>query len=157
MTLTLWRGRELLGEIDLRGPQSGDQLAGILLISPTDPVLESVVQGHLPLPAGAVVMERSMADIVGAQPNSQPRHSGPIALQRVLPDQPLGIPTERQLRVEDDIGQDVPCTSIMLLEHRPDVSIPTAELAAVPTSARLSGSTWFVTLRLHAGVREQAG
>jgi hypothetical protein len=151
MTLTLWRGRELLGEIHPRTPRSDDQFDGVLLVSPTDPWLTSVMQGHLPLPTGPIVMERSMEDIVGTRPHRQPSNPGPIALQLVSPDEPLGIPGDRQLRVQDETGEEVSVRSVMLLEHKPDPSVPNAELAALPASALHEGSVWLVHLRLSSG------
>ena len=71
MTLTLWRGRELLGELHPRASQSGDQTEGVLLVSPTNPLLASLVQGHVPLQSGSIVMERSMEDVAGMAPHWQ--------------------------------------------------------------------------------------
>ncbi len=151
MTLTLWRGRELLGEIHPRAPQSGRHLEGVLLVSPTDPPLTSLQQGHLPLPSGPVVIERPMEPDVAGKLPQWTTSPGPIALRRVETGEPLGIPVDRQLRVEDEMGQQVPTTSIMLLEHRPAAPTPTAELAALPASALRTGSVWLVTIRLSVG------
>jgi hypothetical protein len=150
MTLTLWRGSELLGEIHPRVPQVGKDIQGVLLVSPTDPPLASLQQGHLMLPSGPVVIERPMeADIAGSLP-PRATNPGPVALRRQPPGEPLGIPADRQLRVEDEMGQLVRTISIMLLEHRPDPSVPTAELAALPGAALRNGSVWLLTIRLGA-------
>jgi hypothetical protein len=151
MTLTLWRGRELLGEIHPRAPQAGDQLEGVLLVSPADPPLASLQQGHLPLPSGPVVIERPMEpDIAGRLPQWA-TNPGPVALRRRPLGEPFGISIDRQLRIEDEMGQRVETTSIMLLEHRPDPSTPTAAVAALPASALRTGSVWLVSIRLGAG------
>jgi hypothetical protein len=151
MTLTLWRGRELLGEFHPRAPRSGDQIEGVLLVSPTSPPLASLVQGHVSLQSGSIVMERSMEDVAGMAQSRQSINPGPIALQPRPPGEPLGIPVDRQLHVEDEMGQSVPIANIMILEHRPDPSAPNVELATLPASALRNGSVWLVTMRLGAG------
>ena len=129
MTLTLWRGDELLGELLPRSsarqtsnqrPGKPPSLAAFLVRAADAPPCEGIWQVAPPVPGFGVQQFPVEPDIVvqryqrAARP--QP-HSGSGALHPVSPDEAKGVPVEKQLTVHDASGQVYLPLQISLLQR----------------------------------------
>jgi hypothetical protein len=159
-TLTLWRGTRRLGVLHERASSTSQQLAAVLLPDADADALSSVSQVRPPIPpiagfAEAVMQWPEEPDLVAERSTRATRSAraarttpGPVALQRVAPGTPRGVPPSEQFEVRTPEGAALPVRQLTLLEYRPDPSDPDPELATCPPGSIIDGSVWLVSARL---------
>jgi hypothetical protein len=153
MTLTLWRGDQLLGELVPRlftpqiwTPRAGrpPSLAAFLVRAADAPSCESLWQVAPPIPGVGVQQYPVGPDIVAQryQRSGPPPRSGPVALREVSPDAARGVPVERQLTVHDASGRVYLPLQISLVESRFESEHYTDALREAPLNALVDGVVW---------------
>ena len=157
MTLTVWRGDRLLGELR---PHAASQHARALrpdkppsvwacLIPTVEPAyLASVSQFAFPMAERWVVLHHPLdPDIVAERDRiaaSREVNPGPIALEQLSPEEAEGVPPESQLTVRDAEGRVYLPRLLNLQEvHYGSAHDPTTS-PAVPAEAFIGGSMWDV-------------
>lgn len=154
MTLTLWRGDELLGELRQRPPGPHDRprrhdkppsLSAILVAAPgAQPI--GVWQVHPPIPGFAAVHQYPVEpDIVAERARRDAtRHVNPsqVALQPMSPEAAQGVPRDVQLTVRDAEGRVYLPLQVRLEEVRYEPAQYEVALREVPAEALINGSVW---------------
>lgn len=146
MTLTLWRGDQLLGTIHLRASSTEKQIEGVVVPAP-GASLSGIWQSHLFIPGhiDAVTQHPMEPDIVEDRyRRPPPKGSGPVELELVPPGQPRGVPLAEQLQVRGPDGERLQTPSISLQEHRPMPGHPDPEMATLPRAAIVDGNVWLI-------------
>jgi hypothetical protein len=156
MTLTLWRGDTLIGELLPRSPEhqvsrrrpgTPPSLAAFLIRSQDAPPCESTWQIAPPLPGVGVQQRPIEPDVVADRHQRGARShpsSGPVALHPMSPEEAQGVPVERQLTVHDASGQIYLPLQIYLLESRFEPEHYADALHDVPLNALVDGVVWTV-------------
>jgi hypothetical protein len=154
MTLTLWRGNQLVGELLPRSAAHQRQRAGkprslaaFLIRSADAPPCEGVWQFAPPI-SGVGVQQRPVEPDIVAQryqraARPQPS-SGPAALHAVSADEARGVPAEQQLTVHDASGRVYRPLQISLLESRYEPEHYADALQEAPSNALVDGVIWTV-------------
>ena len=156
MTLTLWRGDHLLGELLERAsnlsvrPNRRDKpppLSAVLLAAP-GARLSGVWQVHVPIPGFAAVHQYPVEpDIVaerGRRDATRSVNPGSVALQPMSPEEAKGVPREVQLTVQDAEGQAYLPLQVHLEEVRYEPTQYETVLREIPAEALINGSVWCV-------------
>lgn len=156
MTLTLWRGEQLLGELRTRPPspharpQPSDKppsLSAFLVPSANGADLRGVWQLHFPIPGLGVQQHSVEPDIVAQRDQRAAMHRanhGPVALEPMSPEQVKGVPPEMQLTVRDMDGRIFLPRQIRLEEVRYEPAHHEVALREAPAEALIDGSIWRV-------------
>ena len=156
MTLTLWRGDRLLGELRPRPSPRGalerdrdkpPSLAAILLRAPDAPAFDCVWQIHPPIPGMGVQQHAVEPDIVAERYQHAARHtanSGPFALHPMSPEQAAGVAAELQLTVHDEAGRVFRPLMLRLQESRHEPKHYGEVLREAPAEAMVDGVVWTV-------------
>ena len=155
MTLTLWRGDELLGELIARVRPAHERpqlrhkpplLSAYLVPAPDSVALDGVWQIVLPPEVGVGVQQRAVEpDIVAERAQraaTQVTTSGPVALEPMSPEAVAGVPQEVQLTVRAADGTVYLPRQIRLQESRYEPALYEAVLQEVPLRAFSNGSIW---------------
>jgi hypothetical protein len=154
MTLTLWRGDHLLGELRKRAPSPYEQprrhdkppsLSAILVAAP-GARLNGVWQVHPPIPGFAAVHQYPVEpDIVAERARrdaTRQVNPGPVALQPMSPEEAQGVPREVQLTVHDAAGRVYLPLQVRLEEVRYEPAHYEIALREIPAEALINGSVW---------------
>jgi hypothetical protein len=154
MTLTLWRGDQLLGELRKRAPSPQDQprrpgkppsLSAVLLAAPGARLI-GVWQVNPPFPGFAAVQQFPIEpDIVAERARRDATrvvNPGPIALQPMSPEEAQGVPREVQLTVRDADGRVYLPLQVHLQEVRYEPAQYEIALREIPAEALINGSVW---------------
>jgi hypothetical protein len=153
MTLTLWRGDHLLGELRKRAPSPDEQprrsgkppsLSAILVAAPGAP-LTGVWQVHFPIPGFAAVHQYPVEpDIVAERACHATRqvNPGPSELQPMSPEEAKGVTREVQLTVQDAEGRAYLPLQVRLEEVRYGPAQYETVLREIPAEALINGSVW---------------
>jgi len=154
MTLTLWRGSQLLGDLLPRSAEHQKQRAGkppslaaFLIRSANAPPCEGVWQFAPPIPSVGVQQRPVEPDIVAQRYQRATRRqpsSGPVALHPMSPDEAKGVPVEQQMTVHDASGRVYRPLQLSLLESRYEPEHDADALREVPPSALADGVVWTV-------------
>jgi hypothetical protein len=156
MTLTLWRGDQLLGELLPRSrdrqtsshrPGRPPSLAAFLIRGADAPPCEGIWQVAPPAPGIGVQQHPVEPDIVAQryQRSARPQQSsGPVALHPISPDEAKGVPVEQQLTVHDASGRVYRPLQISLLESRFEPEHYAEALREAPANALVDGVVWTV-------------
>jgi hypothetical protein len=155
MSLTLWRGDQLVGELLLRSPAHQPRrregkppsLAAFLVRAPDAPPCEGVWQFAPPVPGVGVQQRPVEPDIVAQryQRASQPQaSSGPVELRPMSPERMKGIPIEEQLTVHDTSGRVYRPLQVVLRESRFEPEHYADALREAPPSVLVDGVVWTV-------------
>ena len=154
MTLTLWRGDQLVGELlprssarEISNHQAGKppSLAAFLVRAVDAPPCEGIWQIAPPIPGFGVQQRPVDPDIVAQryqrsarpQPNTGALH--PMSL-----DEKKGVPVEKQLTVHDASGRVYLPLQVSLLESRYEPEHYADALREAPPSALVDGVVWTV-------------
>lgn len=154
MTLTLWRGDQVLGELRMRAaspherPPRADKpptLSAVLI--PVDSAdLHGVWQVVLPLPGLPLVRQYPVEpDIVAERERrfaTRQENPGPVALKPMSPDEARGVPPAVQLTVRDAVGHVYLPSQIRLEEVRYEPAHYDIALREIPAEALINGSVW---------------
>ena len=154
MTLTLWRGDHLLGELRKRAPSSYDpprrrdkppSLSAVLVAAPGAPLI-GVWQVNPPIPGFSAVQQFPVEpDIVAERARrdaTRKVNPGPVALQPMSPEEARGIPREAQLTVHDAESRVYLPLQIHLEEVRYEPAQYEIALREIPAEALINGSVW---------------
>jgi hypothetical protein len=156
MTLTLWRGDELLGELRARpaspraAPRSGNKapsLSAFLIPVCKNAHLTGVWQIHVPMAGMGVQQHPVEPDIVAqrGEPAAQyNKRRSSVALEPVTSEEAPGVPEGRQFTVRDDAGKVYHPLQLRLMESRFEPSHFDEVLREVPGEALVDGSVWNV-------------
>lgn len=157
MSLTLWRGDQLLGALRRRAPSPYEQrprpgkppsISAVLIPAADAPALSGLWQVRIEIAAFSAVRQFPIeADIVAEryrQPAAQQQHPGPLALRPLSPAEAAGVPREVQLMVRDADGAAFLPRMIQLLEVRYEPALYEVALREVPSEALVNGSVWCV-------------
>ena len=154
MTLTLWRGDQLLGEllprssahqISNRRPDKPPSLAAFLIRSADAPPCEGIWQIAPPIPGFGVQQHPVEPDIVAQRYQHSGRSQASSgALHPISPDEAKGVPVERQLSVHDASGRVYRPLQISLLESRYEPEHYADALLEAPQNALVDGVVWTV-------------
>jgi hypothetical protein len=154
MTLTLWRGDQLRGELRKRalGPQDQPRRPGkprslsTVVIAAPGAQLIGVWQVNPPIPGFAAVHQFPIEpDIVadrGRREATRVVNPGPIALQPMSPEEAQGVPREVQLTVHDAEGRVYLPLQVRLEEVRYEPAQYEIALREIPAEALINGSVW---------------
>jgi hypothetical protein len=144
MTLTLWRGERLLGEIHPRRASTAERIDGVLLPAVGAAPLVGEWQVRVALPGRDVVWQQPLAPMLAAERSEPfgPRDPGPVALTPVPPEEMAGVEPSRRLLVRDASGEALGCRQVAVQAFRPLPDDP--ELALLPPAALVAGSVWLV-------------
>jgi len=156
MTLTLWRGDQLLGELRMRPPDPHEPprrrdkphaLSAILVAAPNAP-LSGLWQVQLPVLGGSSIHQYPVEpDIVAERSRNgsgREGNPGPIELQLMSPEEAKGVPREIQLTVRDADGRVYLPLQIRLQEMRYEPTHQEMALREIPAEALMDGSVWWV-------------
>jgi hypothetical protein len=155
MTLTLWRGNQLVGELLPRSPahqphqRAGKppSVAAFLVRSADAPPFEGVWQFAPPFPGMGVQQRPVEPDIVAQRYRRATRAQpspGPVALQPMSPDEAKGIPVENQLTVHEASGRIYRPLQVVLRESRYEPEHYADALREAPPNALVDGVVWTV-------------
>lgn len=157
MSLTLWRGDQLLGALRTRAPSAYEQrprpgkppsLSAVLIPSVEARALSGVWQVHIEIGTFSAVRQFPIEpDIVAERyrrPAAQQQHSGPLELRPLSPAEAAGVPREVQLVVRDADGAAFLPRMIQLVEVRYEPALYEVALREVPSEALVNGSVWCV-------------
>ena len=156
MTLTLWRGEELLGELRLRAPSPSEcphasgkppSVSAFLIPAANRADLEGVWQIHFPIPGLGVQQYPVEPDIVAdrhRRASTRKTNPGPEALTPMSPEEVKGVPRERQLTVRDAAGQSFLPLQVHLEEVRYEPEYYEVVLRDAPAEVLVDGSVWWV-------------
>jgi len=156
MTLTLWRGDQLLGELFPRSPErqisshrlgKPPSLAAFLIRGADAPQCEGIWQFAPPIPGMGVQQRPVEPDIVAQryQRSARPQQtSGPVALHSMSPEDTKGVPVEQQLTVHDASGRVYRPLQVSLLESRFEPEHYADALREAPPNALVDGVVWTV-------------
>jgi hypothetical protein len=152
MTLTLWRGDQLVGELVPR-PSAGQShragrppsLAAFLVRAADAPPCEGIWQVAPPVPGIGVQQHPVEPDIVAQryQRSARPQRSSG-ELQPMSPDEAKGVPVEKQLTVHDASGRVYLPLQISLSESRFEPEHHADVLREAPPNALVDGVVWTV-------------
>jgi hypothetical protein len=151
VTLTLWRGEQLLGELRTRAPSPRPRpearvkppsLSAFLIPAEGAPALSGVWQ--LRFPFGPAVRQHPVEPDIVAERYLRPQqeNSGPVALQPMSPEEEAGVPREIQLTVRDAAGTVFLPRQLHLLEVRYEPEHYETARREVPAEALVNGSVW---------------
>jgi hypothetical protein len=156
MTLTLWRGTDLLGTVHERSmPQAVAEdgngrrhVNAVLVPNPAFLPLPSVNQ-YVRQWAGSEVVSEDVREphVTRLNRRAGAPSGGKLGVWPVSSDpgsRPSSLPAERQLVLRDDSGRVVRTRSIGVLEHRPHPEHLPTELSTLPEGAFIGGSVWLV-------------
>jgi len=152
MTLTLWRGDQLLGELLPRSAAHQQQradkppsLAAFLVRSADAPPCESVWQFAPPIPGVGVQQRPVEPDIVAQRyQRAAGRQASSGALHPMSPDEAKGVPAEKQLTVHDASSRVYRPLQISLLESRYEPEHYADALREAPPNVLVDGVVWTV-------------
>jgi len=154
MTLTLWRGNQLVGELLPRSAAHQKQRAGrapslaAFLVRAADaPPCEGFWQVAPPIPGIGVQQRPVEPDIVAQRYQRSARtqpSSGPLALHPMSPDDAMGVPVEMQLTVPDESGRVYLPLQVSLVESRYEPEHSAGALREAPPSALVDAVVWTV-------------
>jgi anti-sigma factor RsiW len=156
MTLTLWRGDQLVGELLPRpsarqtsNRQAGrpPSLAAFLVRAADAPPCEGIWQVAAPILGLGVQQHPVEPDIVAQRYQRSARtqpSSGPLALHPMSPDEAKGVPVEKQLTVHDASGRVYLPLQISLLESRFEPEHYADALREAPPNALVDGVVWTI-------------
>lgn len=155
MTLTLWRGDQLLGELRVREPvlhaplrrrDKAQSLSAILIAAPSAQLV-GVWQVQLPIPGLSAIHQYPVEpDIVAERSRHGPgREVNPshVVLQPMSPEEAKGVPRDIQLTVQDAGGRAHLPLQIRLQELRYEPEHYEIALREVPAEALMNGSIWW--------------
>lgn len=141
MTWTLWRGRQMIGEVLPRHTAFGQpgQVSGVLVPRPGIALPKSGSQHHVAIAGHSWVAEVPTPDLDGPDrlltfEELEPHPRGA----------PSGIPPEERLSIRSEGKELVPARAISVHEHRLHPEQPEEEVAALPDGAIVGGSVWLV-------------
>jgi len=154
MTLTLWRGDHLLGELRKRAPSPYEKprrrdkppsLSAVLVAAP-GARLTGVWQVHPPFPGFTAVHQYPVEpDIVAERARrgaAREVNPGPVALQPLSPEEAQGVPREVQITVHDAEGRVYLPLQVRLEEVRYAPAQHEVALREIPPEALTDGSVW---------------
>ena len=154
MTLTLWRGDRLLGELRTRAPDPNEQpwrrdkppsISAILVAAPSAQLV-GVWQVQLPIPGLPAIHQYPLEpDIVAERQHRRAAmqvNPGPVKLQPMSPEEAQGVPREVQLTVHDAGGRVYLPWQIRLEEVRYEPAQYEIALREIPAEALINGSVW---------------
>lgn len=157
MTLTLWRGEVLLGELVMRARSTRERpasrpkppsLSAFLLPAPSAMAMEGVWQIALPPEAGIGVQQHTIdLDIVSERAQrtaTRVTNPGPVALEPMSAEAITGVHRDLQLTVRAADGAVYLPRQIRLQEVRYEPMHHDAVLQQVPPEALIQGSVWCV-------------
>ena len=154
MTLTLWRGDHLLGELRKRAPNPHEQprrrdkppSLSAILVAATDARLVGIWQVHPPVPGFAAVHQYPVEpDIVAERfrrDGTRQVNPGPVALEAMSPEEARGVPREIQLTVHDEEGRVYLPLEVRVEEVRYEPANYQIALREIPPEALINGSVW---------------
>lgn len=154
MTLTLWRGDRLLGELRTRAPDPYEQprrrdkppsMSAVLVATPSAQLV-GVWQLHTPILGFPGVHQYPVEpDIVADRARrsaAREVNPGPVELQPMSPEEAQGVPREVQLTVRDAEGRLYLPLQIRLGEVRYEPAQYEIALREIPAEALSNGSVW---------------
>ena len=156
MTLTLWRGGQLLGELHPRSPAADSRerpsrkppsLSAVLVRAPGAPPCDGVWQVHAGIPGIGVQQYPVELDIVAERAQLAARHQsnpGPFALRPMSPEEAKGVAAELQLTVHDAAGRVYLPLQVRLQESRFEPEHYASALKEAPPEALVDGTVWTV-------------
>ena len=156
MTLTLWRGNHLLGELQERARSAYERparpkpptLDAFLVPAPDVGALDGVWQIAWPPEAGLGVQQHAIeADVVAERQQRAATlvtHSGPVTLEPMSPEAVAGVPRDVQLTIRGADGAVYLPRQISLEEVRYEPALYEAALREVPREAFVNGIVWCV-------------
>jgi hypothetical protein len=157
MTLTLWRGSQLLGELRARARSAYEQppsrprppsLSAFLVPTPQAAALDGIWQIAWPPEAGIGVQQHAIeVDVVAEREQraaTRVTNPGPAALEPMSPEAVAGVPRDLQLTVRTADGATYLPRQIRLEEVRYGPALYEAALREVPREALVDGSVWCV-------------
>lgn len=155
MTLTLWRGDQLLGALIARARSAPEpppartkppSLSAFLVPAPDAAVLNGVWQIALPPEFGLGVQQHAVEpDIVAERERhaaTRVSNTGPAPLQRMAPEAAAGVSPDMQLTVRTEDGVVYLPRQIRLEEVRYEPALFDDALREVPHEALINGSIW---------------
>ena len=157
MSLTLWRGDHLFAELRLR-PSSPDERSSsnsrrsfLAFLVPVagGPELVGVWQVHAPLPGLGVQQYPVEPDIVGERGSAArrvPNRSGPVALQRMTPEEIRGVEKAAQLTIRDGVGNVCLPLQLHITEFRYPPDGRDAVLSSEPDAPFVGDSVWLASV-----------
>jgi hypothetical protein len=152
MTLTLWRGGRLLGELLPRSAPPQRQRAGkppsltaFLIRSADASPCEGIWQVAPPIPGVGVQQRPIEPDIVAQRyQRAMPHQSSAGPLHPMSPDEAKGVPVEQQLTVHDASGRIYRPLHVSLSESRYEPEHYADALREAPPHALVEGVVWTV-------------
>jgi hypothetical protein len=155
VTLTLWRGEHLLGELLMRAPServrppSPDKppsLSAFLVPAPDAVALEGVWQIAFPPEVGIGVQQCGVEpDIVAERKQrwaTRVTNPGPVALEPMSSGAVAGVPRDVQLTIRASDGAVYLPRQLRLEEVRYEPALYDNALREVPPEAFINGSVW---------------
>jgi hypothetical protein len=118
-------------------------------------VLESVWQFRVLLGSPGVVGQHHIdPDIVSerASNHTQRGTAGPVVLKPMTAEEAQGISVDRQFRIVDTDGNELPVRSIQVMESRCEAKDYSTLLRELPITALVNGSVWTVFIVFDAPV-----
>jgi hypothetical protein len=159
MTLTLWRGNQLLGELRARARSAYERppshprppsLSAFLVPAPEAAALDGIWQIAWPREAGIGVQQHAVeVDVVAEREQrvaTQVTNPGPVALEPMSAEAVAGVPWDLQLTVHAADGVAYLPRQIRLAEVRYEPALYEAALREVPRDALVNGSVWCVLI-----------
>jgi hypothetical protein len=157
MSLSLWRGDQLLGTLRKRAsspleqrPRPGQppSLSAVLIPAVEASALSGVWQVHIEIGTFSAVEQFPVEpDIVAERYRhvaTQQSNSGPLKLQPMSRAEAAGVPREVHLTVRDADGTAFLPRQISLSEVRYEPALYEVALREVPSEALVNGSVWCV-------------
>jgi PAS domain-containing protein len=155
MTLTLWRGDQLLGELRMRPPDPHEpprrrdkpQALSAILVAAPNAQLSGVWQVQLPVPGASSIHQYPVEpDIVAERSrhgSGREVNPGPVELQPMTPEEAEGVPREVQLTLQDAGGRVYLPLQIRLQEIRYEPTHHEMALREIPAEALMDGRVWW--------------
>ena len=155
MTMTLWRGDQLLGALIARARSAHElpparpkppSLSAFLVPTPDAAALKGVWQIALPPESGIGVQQHAVEPDVVAERDqraaTRPSNTGPMPLRRMSPEAAAGVSPDVQLTVQAEDGAVYLPRQIRLQEVRYEGALFDDALREVPQEALINGSIW---------------
>jgi hypothetical protein len=143
MSLFLWQGNDLLGELHERPVSARPWLQSVLLRASPEKPLNGVMQVIAAFTDRTLVMQTPRAPDIVAERHIPRLPTGPSVVGLTSPP-PRPPPPEMVLTVRTADGTIVPARLITLEEHRPLATGYDPEIDLLPASGFVDGSVWLV-------------
>lgn len=158
MSLTLWRGDQLLGDLYPQAPdrnaapQRDDKPPSMsaFLIPATNATPVGIWQIHWLFPEFSTVHQQAVEPDIVAERHQQrvtrPANAKSVDLQPMAPEEIRGVPRELQLTVRDERGTRYLPSMIRVQESRFEAAHLPGVLQQIPPEALTNGSVWSVLI-----------